>query len=244
MEAGIIALILIVLFFSTLIRSTFGFGDALVAMPLLSLIIDIRLATPLVAVIALGIAFYIFLHSRKEIKFSEIKKLLIPTLIGIPIGVIYLKNVNEDIIKFILALILIVFASFKLISTIQYKPIKPGYAYIFGLISGLLGGAYNTNGPPLIIFGTLRNWSAASFRATLQGIFLPVNSFIVINHIAGGLWSFELLKILLYTLPVIIPSIFLGGFLHRKISTEKFHRYIYLFLIIIGIVLLVSIFTS
>ena len=126
----------------------------------------------------------------------------------------------------------------------QYKPIKPGYAYIFGLISGLLGGAYNTNGPPLIIFGTLRNWSAVSFRATLQGIFLPVNSFIVINHIAGGLWSFELLRILLYTLPVIIPSIFLGGFLHKKISTEKFHRYIYLFLIIIGIVLLVSIFTS
>ena len=74
MEAGIIALILTILFISTLIRSTFGFGDALVAMPLLSLIIDIRLATPLVAVIALGIAFYIFLNSRKEIHFSEIKK--------------------------------------------------------------------------------------------------------------------------------------------------------------------------
>lgn len=48
--------VLLILFLSTLVRSTFGFGDALVAMPLLALFIAIKTATPVVAIIAPTIA--------------------------------------------------------------------------------------------------------------------------------------------------------------------------------------------
>ena len=41
----------------------------------------------------------------------------------------------------------------------------------FGFFAGILGGAYNTNGPPVVIYGSLRKWSPATFRATLQGYF-------------------------------------------------------------------------
>lgn len=238
MDIQVLIYIIIILFFSTLIRSTFGFGDALVAMPLLALVVDMKLATPLVAIIAALIAVYIFIGNRQKIKFSEIWRLIIPTLIGIPIGVVYLKFVDESIIKFILALLLILFSVFKLISSKAYNPINKNYAYIFGLVSGLLGGAYNTNGPPIIIFGTLRNWTSSSFRATLQGIFLPVNLFIIFNHAIGGLWNITLFKTLLFSLPVVIIATIAGGYLHKKIPTEKFQKYIYFLLIIIGIVLL------
>jgi uncharacterized membrane protein YfcA len=240
MEFNILLLILTILFFSSLVRSTFGFGDALVAMPLLALFIDIKTATPVVAIIALIIAAYIFVGSKNEIKFSEIKKIIIPTLLGIPIGVIYLKNVDEVFIKLVLAFLLIIFGLFKLISVKSFKAINPNYAYLFGLVSGLLGGAYNTNGPPLIIFGSLRNWSASTFRATLQGIFLPVNFFIVLNHGIGGLWNNNVLKILLYALPVVVFATLLGGYIHKKIPTEKFNKYIYIMLILIGIILINS----
>ena len=48
-SATIILAILSILFISTFIRSTLGFGDALLAMPLLTLIIGVQTATPLVA---------------------------------------------------------------------------------------------------------------------------------------------------------------------------------------------------
>ncbi len=46
------ALVLVVLFCSTFIRATFGFGDALVAMPLLAMVVGLKTATPLVALVA------------------------------------------------------------------------------------------------------------------------------------------------------------------------------------------------
>ena len=49
----IIIYLLVVLFISTLVRATFGFGDALIAMPLLALVINIKIVTPLVAIIAI-----------------------------------------------------------------------------------------------------------------------------------------------------------------------------------------------
>ncbi|MCA9117288.1 MAG: hypothetical protein KDA79_19595, partial [Planctomycetaceae bacterium] len=46
----------LVLFTAALVRSTFGFGDALVAMPLLALFMPLETAAPLVALISLLIA--------------------------------------------------------------------------------------------------------------------------------------------------------------------------------------------
>ena len=54
----IIIYLLVVLFISTLVRATFGFGDALIAMPLLALVINIKIVTPLVAIIAIIIVIW------------------------------------------------------------------------------------------------------------------------------------------------------------------------------------------
>ena len=52
-----------------------------------------------------------------------------------------------------------------------------------GFCAGVLGGAYGMNGPPLVIYGAMRRWSAQHFRATLQGYFLPAS---IIGM--GGYW--------------------------------------------------------
>ena len=49
-------LILLVVFFATLIRSTFGFGEALVAVPLLALVIPIEIAAPLAVLLSITVA--------------------------------------------------------------------------------------------------------------------------------------------------------------------------------------------
>ena len=55
----VILLTLLILFASALTRSTFGFGDALIAMPLLTLLVGVQTATPLVAFVGPTIAFTI-----------------------------------------------------------------------------------------------------------------------------------------------------------------------------------------
>src|ERR1041384_5395771 len=50
-----------------------------------------------------------------------------------------------------------------------------------------LGGAYGVNGPPLVVYGNMRQWSAGHFRATLQAYFLPVSLIGVLGYAIQGL---------------------------------------------------------
>jgi uncharacterized protein len=49
-------IVVVILFVAELVRSSIGFGNALVAMPLLVLVMDLRLATPLVALVSMTAA--------------------------------------------------------------------------------------------------------------------------------------------------------------------------------------------
>jgi uncharacterized membrane protein YfcA len=166
--------------------------------------------------------------------------LIVYTLIGIPIGVWLLKDVYENVMKTILALVIIIFSLYKLFKPKFFTLENDNFACIFGLVSGILGGAYNTNGPPVVIYGTLRQWNPEKFRATLQGYFFPTGSLIAIGHCIGGLWTKPVLVNYAISLPVILAAIFLGGRINHIIPKDRFDNCIYVFLVILGICVLIS----
>lgn len=245
-ESGIVLdwtfiLVLTVIFIAAMSRATFGFGDALIAMPLLALFISIKTATPVVAVMGMTISIAILYGDWRQIKFKSIWQLVLFSIIGIPIGLIFLKGAAEEIVKLSLALVLIIFGSYKLLRPDLFILKKDRFAFIFGIISGILGGAYNTNGPPIIIYGTLRQWKPEKFRAILQGVFFPTNFFIIVGHGMAGLWTEKVWHLMLFSFPVIFLAILIGGKLNKIIPAERFSKFVYLFLIIIGFVLMFNV---
>src|SRR6185437_9545762 len=82
-----IAAAVAVLFIATLARSTFGFGDALIAMPLLTLLVGIRTATPVIALIGSCVTLIIVWRSHARIDLAAIERLTLSALLGIPLGI-------------------------------------------------------------------------------------------------------------------------------------------------------------
>ncbi len=233
--------VLLILFLSTLVRSTFGFGDALVAMPLLALIIPIKIATPVVAIIAPTIAICLLIKEWRHIDLKSTMRLIISTLAGIPIGILYLKQINENVVNLVLALVLIVFSLYSLAKPALHQIKSDRWGFLFGFIGGILGGAYNTNGPPVILYGVLRGWKPESFRATLQSYFLPTGGAIMIGQGLAGLWTKTVITTYLYSLPLVFLAIFLGLKISRKIPSQKFNKYVYVMLFALGIILLIKV---
>jgi uncharacterized membrane protein YfcA len=231
-------LVYIILFFSSFFRSTFGFGDALVAMPLLTLVIGLRSATPLVALIASTIALTILVRNWTRVDIQSAWRLIVSSLVGIPVGLFLLKGAYEGFLKSLLAMLLITFGLYSLFKPrlIYFQTEKP--AFVFGFFAGILGGAYNTNGPLAVIYGTLKRWDPESFRATLQGYFLPTSLAILLGHGLGGLWNEQIIRTYLYALPLVFLAVFLGGRINRVLSPQRFVRYIYFLLIALGLLLL------
>ncbi len=232
--------VLLIVFLAALVRSTFGFGDALVGMPLLALVTSLRIATPLMAFVGPTLAVLLLIKEWRRIDFRSAWRLILSTLAGIPFGLFFLKRVDERIVNLVLAAVIILFSVYSLVKPGRFRLKSERSAAAFGFTAGILGAAYNTNGPPVIFYGALRGWNPESFRATLQGYFLPTGGAILIGQGLAGLWTRPVVTTYLYALPSILIAVIAGTKLSRMIPAGKFNRYVYGLMLALGTVLLIK----
>ena len=90
-----------------------------------------------------------------------------------------------------------------------------------------------------MIYGVMRGWKKEAFRASLQGFFFVSSLMIVAGHAISGLWSGQILKSFLISLPVVVLAVLLGEMVAKKITQENFTRMIYFFLVLMGILMFV-----
>ncbi len=240
MDSLDVALVCGIIFAGSLVRSTFGFGEALIAMPLLAFVIPPQLAAPLVAVVSSFNAVLILYREWRQISFRETGLLTIAALMGIPFGIWLLSAGSEVIIKVLLAIVVIGFAGWSLSSRKAIHILPAKWAPAFGLVAGILGGAYNTAGPPLVIFGTLRRWPAESFRANLQSYFLLGGTTVLGMHIWRGAVTLDVIRLSAMCLPLTLVAALVGHRLTKSVSTEQFIRVVHICLLLIGTLLLVT----
>jgi uncharacterized membrane protein YfcA len=228
----------VVLFLATVIRSAFGFGEALVAVPLLALAIPVKTAAPLAVLASITVALVVVAQDWRHIHLRSAVWLVVPALFGIPIGLIVLKTVPEHTVKTVLAILIISFSVWSLVPRAPFELKSERLAGVFGFLSGILGGAYGMNGPPLAIYGSLRRWAPANFRATLQGYFLPASTAGMVGYWISGLWTTRVNHLYLLSLPGVAVGIFLGRLINRRLNARQFVVYVHVVLIGIGVVLL------
>jgi uncharacterized membrane protein YfcA len=235
-----IAWVLAVIFLATLIRSAFGFGEALVAVPLLALLMPVEVAAPLAVLVSITVAVVVVLEDWHHVHLGSAWRLVLSTLFGIPLGLLLLTAVPEPVVKAVLAVAVVGFSAYCLARRTHLELRDDRLAWLFGFGAGVLGGAYGMNGPPLVIYGTLRRWSAEQFRATLQGYFLPASLVGMAGYWLAGLWAPPVTRYYLLSLPVAAASIVLGRVVNRRLAGRTFIRYVHIALIMIGVTLLVQ----
>lgn len=239
MELPLTFFILLILFLAALVHSTLGFGTGLVAMPLLTLLVDVKTATPLVAFVIVTNTLIIMWGTWQSADWRSAWRLILASLAGIPVGLAALRSAPEGWIKSVLGILIILFSLYHLLRPQFSRLDQSQWAYFFGFLGGILGGAYNTNAPPIVIYGAMRRWSPARFRATLQGYFLPTSILIWLGHGAGGLWTGQVVYLYGLSLPLLFLAVLLGYRLNRYIPTVGFERLLYVTLIGLGILLVV-----
>lgn len=237
---AVTAYILAVVFLATLLRSALGFGEALFAVPLLALFIPLRVAAPLAVLVSITIAAAIVAQDWRKIHLRSSAWLTLSTFAGIPAGLLLLTSSHQRLVKGVLALLILAFAAYSLIGRRppELKRDSRGWLLGCGFAAGVLGGAYGMNGPPLVIYGGMRRWSPEAFRATLQGYFLPASLAGLAGYWAAGLWVPAVTRDYLICLPVMIPAIFLGREVNRRLRGAVFLKVAYVVLLGVGAVLL------
>jgi uncharacterized membrane protein YfcA len=216
-----------VFFIATLIRSALGFGEALVAVPLLALVLPVTVAAPVAVLMSITVAAAVVAQDWRHVHIGDALRLVAATVFGIPFGLLLLHLGSETLIKSALGVIVAAFA----LASIRgregpHRLVDERFAWPFGFAAGVLGGAYGMNGPPLAMYGALRQWTPGRFRATLQGYFLPASAIGLLGYWIVGLWTRQVTTYYLESLPAAVVAIALGRAVNRRFDARRFFVYV------------------
>jgi uncharacterized membrane protein YfcA len=247
MTGLVIALIFAV---GALVQTIAGFGSALVIMPMLTYFIGIQSASTVMAIAGAAVTVAVLHQNRKGLRWSEAFPILIGSCTGIPLGTLALEALPAAPVVGLLGGVLLAYALFRITlgkrfaletEPSQTKASWPGRiaTVMVGLVAGLLGGAYATDGPPLVIYGAVKGWPKESFRSILQAVFLVDGVLIIVCHGAGGLVSGDVVTYSAYGVPGMLAGLGLGIWLDRRINHALFHKILLVFVSLLGIALIV-----
>ncbi len=232
------AAVLAILFLAALTKATLGFGESLLAIPLLTLVIGIQTAVPLIALIAATVTLLLLVWHWQQIDLAATWHLLIAAVVGIPVGVWGLTALPVAWVTATLGIVLIGVGGYNLWQPTWTGLRDPRWIYPFGFLAGILGGAYNMSSPPILIYGAIRRWSPDHFRVTMQGFFLPVSLLILLSHASAGLWTGEVLRLYALAWPIMVVAFWLGNRFAQRVDPRTLGRLLYGALIVLGVALL------
>ncbi|MFW6311700.1 MAG: sulfite exporter TauE/SafE family protein [Nanoarchaeota archaeon] len=223
-----------------MLQSATSFGFGIFVMTLLPWVIDFKQAVIVVLLLAFLLTTRLSFKLREHIKGKILIPVLITSFLGRIGGVNILMYFSEEILKSILGLMLILislyFMLYKNKLKIKATKIKGITA---GFFNGILGGAFNTGGPPLVIYYLNAINEKMSYNSTLQATFAINCIFTIIIHLYYGNINTTILSYTIIGGLGVFAGSYLGLIIFKKIDEQILKKIIYIFLIFMGIMLII-----
>ncbi len=215
-----------------------GFGSVLIALPLLTLFLDVRVVVPLVTLFSLCINIVLFFQVHKHLKFGRVRVLLAASVPGIFCGVYILKNFPTIYLETLIGALLVTFPLYLIRAKEPVRESARGWPWLFGFLSGLLGGSIAASGPPVIIYTSLQPWDKHQVKSTFVGYFLFSSVAVVAVQGANRLITEEVTSYFLAGYPALIVSVLAGSLLFERVDSRSYRKVLTGMLILLGCVML------
>ncbi len=230
-------LIVTIVFLASLVQSLSGFGFAAIIMPLITMAVGLSTAAPLVALAGLTTYAINLLRYRQAINVGELLRLGAASALGVPVGIWLLTSVDETLVRLILGLTLIAYAIYALVQPATPRLLSQKWVYPTGFVAGCLGGAYNTPGPPAVVYGQLRQWPKDEFRAVLQALFFANGVMVVASHCIARHMTTEILALYAYAAPALVLGMWVGSRVDAQVDGSRFRTLVTVMILLLGLLL-------
>lgn len=248
------AVVFVSLLLGGVVHTTAGFGSALVSIPMMTLVIAPQQAAPLQAIVGLTLSTVILYQHRSAWPWREAGPLLLGSIAGIPVGTSALLYLPAGLVLGALGTLLAGYGLLELLRkvpddhsdlvTATNSSPRALWSAGVGFCSGVLGGAYATNGPPVIIYGAARRWPKERFRAILQSLFVVNGIGIVLVHAVSGLVTRQIGWYALFAYPGVLLGMLAGFRLDPWIDHARFRRVVLGLLVVLGGLLILRAFNA
>ena len=230
--------LVLIITFSGFTQGLSGFASILVALPLLTLFINIKTVVPFMNLLCLCMNFYLLLQLRQHIPWKKLSVLLISSIPGIFIGAYLLKNILTSYLQILLGIVCVLFSLYNLFWKSNKREIDFRWEYLVGFLAGFLQGSLGANGPPLVIYLTIQPWRKNTIKAIFASFFFLHNVITGIFYAGMGLITSNVVYYFLISIPIMVLGTVLGHLYYQKISEVLYRKIITYLLFLAGILTL------
>jgi len=203
-----------------------GFGGGLVSMALLPLLWSVKASVAVVGIFSLALTSGLAWTWREHIDRKEVLPIASTAILGVPLGVWSLHRLNETLVIGVLGAVLVAHATWSLWGRAprEEPSVSRKWGPLAGFLGGVLSGAFNTSGPPVIVYGAERGWVKDRFRATLQAYFLLTTVLSTVGYVSTGIITTESLKLNAMLLPALVLGAWAGQHGSKFVNPEAFRK--------------------
>jgi uncharacterized membrane protein YfcA len=227
-DAWWLAFLVLVAFGAGLARGFSGFGAALIFVPLASAAVGPQVAVPLLLVVDGVLTLGLIPPAVRLAHKRDVALMAIGAVIGVPIGVYLLSQLDPLVIRWSIVAI-VVLMLMLLMSGWRYhgRPKAPITVFV-GWISGLLSGAAQVGGPPVVAYWLGGAVTAAIMRANIIFYFAISTMLSAVSYVWSGLVTVDVIVLALYVAPLYGLGVWLGSRVFGLASETTFRRICYL----------------
>lgn len=207
---------------ASFLRGLTGFGFAIVATPLLALVLPPAVAVPVATLLQIPSGLPIVFRDWPDTDFRAAVTAWIGGAPALIPGIYLLASAPADLMRLLVGTAVVLSALGLLLGIKMNRGPKRIELLGAGALSGLLQGSVAMAGPPIIVLILSSSWNVARCRATLSCVFLLLGTASVIFGAWHGIVTRECLMIALLSLPGLLAGQFLGTRLFNKIDGKKY----------------------
>jgi len=230
----------LIIFFAFLVRSLTGFGSALISVPLLALLFDLKFVVPLESVLEVGFTALLAPRVYRQMHKPTLLPMIGGAVLGTLAGTYFLQALGDVILKRALGILTLMSGIYfyRANREEKAKDLSANWGVLAGAGGGILGGLFGTSGPPFVAYLTYKLREKDVLRASLIGLFAVDYSWRTTVFAFSGLLTVDLLTFALYVSPVLILGTYLGHRIHLRVPEGLFRKVVAGILIISGALLL------
>ncbi|MEA3422548.1 MAG: sulfite exporter TauE/SafE family protein [Bacillota bacterium] len=229
-----------IFFISGFLQGMTSFGFSLIALPLLSLTLDIQLIVPVLIMYSFIMNSTILVSLYKHIRIKEIIWIVIFGMIFTPVGMQILLFMDGNLLKMLTGIFIFIF-SMLLFFNKHYK-IKNVWTerIVTGALSGILNGSVSFSGPPMVIFLSNKGVEKQKFRANLTFYFWLLNVITIPTFILGGLITSQTMIFTFKYVGFLLVGVIVGVHFGNRLKENVFKRLVIIVLMVLGITSFIS----
>ncbi|WML42402.1 sulfite exporter TauE/SafE family protein [Neobacillus sp. PS3-40] len=228
----------VIILVASILQTSTGFGFSILATPFLLLIFKPIEAIQINLILSLVISCSLLTKIRNDIDFGILKRFVIGSASGLPIGIIIFLLIDINKLKLGISLIILVLT---IILMLQFRINQTnGRDFLVGGLSGSLTTSIGMPGPPLLLYFSGTDTQKEKLRGTTLAFYLFIYFVsLLIQIIFAGtdktIWISSG-----FALPLVLVGLYLGQLLFKYINQSLFRIFTYIILLFTGIYLFIE----